>query len=191
MDNIVELFNKSDVKERKELCLKMIDTFDDEDKFSLLEEIDKRNIGLRVKKVGGNLSLTAQLLIRNNYAGKYIESNLKKELFQNAKLLDNLLLVCEFWQICRCNHPFYKGNYKIVFLACKNVYFNDSDYNVDKKYKITDIVTLMEEFRQEGVIFGDRDSYFVDKDNKQYELCDYSLPLLISRLAKEKKSTLV
>ncbi len=190
--NIKDLFNKSDIKERKELCLKMIDTFDDDDKIALIEEIDKRNIALRVKKVGGNLPLTHQLLIRNNNSKKYIESKITEELFRNARLLDDLLIVCNFWQVKKCTHPHYLGNTAIIFsIDPVNHPYDDDHYKIGNRYQITDVITIMEEFRQESLIFYRDDDFFVDKDKKKHLLRSPDTHSLIRRLAKEKKSTLV
>lgn len=49
----------------------------------------------------------------------------------------------------------------------------------------------MEEFRQENIIFNTENHFFIDKNNKKYKLREYDASPLISKLAKEKKTTVI
>ena len=73
----INLFNQSSIADRKDICLRMIETFDERERIDLIDEINKRNVPLRMKSVHDReLSLTQQLLLLQNHPKKYIESRI-------------------------------------------------------------------------------------------------------------------
>ena len=145
LDIAISVFNHYDNTERRNLILKMIDTFEDSEKISLVNEINKRYIALRVKAVvGKELPLTHQLIIQHSYSTKYINSNLSKKLSEDARLLDDLVTVCRFWHLDESTHGRYQGT-NIIFSIndCATTQRDDGFGKITRSYEISDIVTLM------------------------------------------------
>src|SRR5665647_2758684 len=94
----ITLFNQSSTKDRFNICLRMVDTFNENERIELVNEINKRNVLIRIKSVHDKeLPLTQQLLLTQNRPKKYIESKISPNLRSDANLLDDLLTVCNYW----------------------------------------------------------------------------------------------
>lgn len=188
----VALFNQSSTKDRFDICLRMIDTFDENDRISLIDEINKRTVLLRVKSVHGQeLPLTQQLLLTQSRSRNYIESKISPNLRSDANLLDDLLTVCRFWQVDKCTHSHYKGDDNIILSinqvheTCKEIYGT-----IANRYIISDVVTFFAEIKNENLSFPTDGDYFVDNDGKKHPLKNDATRRMVRKLAQEKRSTL-
>ncbi len=159
MDKFVLLFNEANPTERERIFLRMMETFKDSTKISLLIKMYKLYAPLQIKKKNGDkMPLTQQLLLLyNNSDSKYITGpGIKTIINTDAKLLNNLITVCNYWNV-----NYFKGNNR--WCSDKKLIFSDepltvSDdskhgYEITKTYKITDVVSFFTDLKKENMTF--------------------------------------
>lgn len=190
----INFFNNCDVKDRKEILLKMFDTFEDDIKLSIYDKINRNTVPIRVQSISNKLSLTMQLILAHNYPTKYIEYKLNPDLAMNASLLDDLINVCNYWHVDESTNNFFPGK-NIIFTinpiarTCRD----DNHGKITSRYPISDVVTFMAEIKKEGDITLFYDTYndwFMDDKGIPHKLYDDNTRRLLRKLVKDKKSML-
>ena len=166
---------------KKQACLDLIESFEENDRLDIIDEITKRNLHLKIKKLFGHeMPLTQQLILYQSDPRRYLQSQIKPELNKDAKLLTNLLKVAKFWQVDKCTDPFWPSS-NIIF-SIEPIYFSLKDKGqIGNRYNISDIVTFFADIKKEGLVFYCDDDYFVDENNKKHKLSDDETRYLFSK----------
>jgi hypothetical protein len=195
----VDYYNALTIDKKKEMCLKILETFEDDVRLQLVKEILQRNVYLSVKRKndGAHLTATEHLIIMHNHPTRYIgyKVEVSKDLISDARLLDDLMILSKYCHLDSACHPFYPNDEDLIFTStsCCQSYKDGPRNKITAIIEMVDIPTFLVELKKHNKYYPTNyDSYYVSEDGKKrYNLKNSGDRIIIHKLAMAKKALLV